>query len=337
MFIKNRILISMVLGATTLSFVGCGDTTTDNPNDFSMCDEIGYTDSTTNALDALSGENPVITLYGDRIITVPVGTTSILADGDRVEAYDPQDGDLTSQLAQNRSSDVNLNQAGEYHIKYMVEDSDGNQDIKCRKVIVQGTNTDANGIYDNGNYNTNNGNYDNGNYNSGDYIDDYTGGGQGNSDLGTPLGGDDSIGYNNYSSDLDTFIAWYANTCGGTFNSSLYNESTKTYNGTIDCSNRGLRTIDLSPLSMFDGINEIDLSHNKLTDIDFSPIRDIHTLYKLNIAYNTSTLKKKYDTVSERNALFRYFTYLHGGKKDTDLWIGFKPRSADKEELRIEF
>jgi len=86
-------------------------------------------------------------------------------------------------------------------------------------------------------------------------------------------------------------------------------------------------------LSMFDGINEIDLSHNKLTDIDFSPIRNIHTLYKLNIAYNTSILKNKYATVAERNALFRYFTYLHGGKKATDLWIGFKPRSGNKEDL----
>jgi len=326
MFIKNRILISMILGATSLSFVGCGDTTTTNdPNDFSMCDSIGYTDSTSNALDALSGEKPVITLYGDRIITVPAGTASILADGDRAEAYDPQDGDLTNQIK--RSNDIDLNQAGEYHIKYSVEDSDGNQDIKCRKVIVQGTNTEANGIYDSGN----------GGYVDDGYVDDYTGGGQGNSDLGTPLGGDNSTGYNNYTSDLDTFIAWYANTCGGTFDSSLYNESTRTYNGKIDCSNKGLRTIDLSPLSMFDGINVIDLSHNKLTDIDFSPIKNIHTLYKLYINNNTSTLKKKYDTVAERNALFRYFTYLHGGKKDTDLFIGFKPRSADKEELRIEF
>jgi len=345
MFMKNRILISMILGATSLSFIGCGDTTTTNdPNDFSMCDGIGYTDiATDNNLNALSGENPIITLYGERIITVPIGTTSILDNGDNIKASDPQDGDLTNQVQ--RDDDVNLNQVGEYHIKYSVEDNDGNQDIKCRKVIVQGTNTDINGILDNGNYNTDNGNYDNGNYNTdntnnGGYVDDYTGG-QGNNDLGTPIGGDNSTGNNNYSSnssDLDTFIAWYDNTCGGTFNRSLYNETTKTYNGTIDCSNRGLTSIDLSPLRMFDGINEIDLSHNKLTNIDFSPIRDINTLWKLNISYNTQTLKNKYDTVSERNALFRYFTNLHGGDgKTTGLWIGFKPRSADKEELRIEF
>jgi len=322
MFMKNRILISMILGATSLSFVGCGDTT-DNPNDFSMCDEIGYTDSATdNNLNALS-ENPTITLYGDRIITVPVGTTSILDNGDSVEASDPQDGDLKNEIQ--RSDDVNLNQAGEYHIKYTVEDSDGNQDTKCRKVIVEGNNTEVNGLY--GDYTSDD------TTNNDGYVDGYTGGEQNNNDLGTPLGGDDSTGYNNYSSDLDTFISWYDNTCGGTFNSSLYNESTRTYNGKIDCSNKGLRTIDLSPLSMFDGINEIDLSKNKLTDIDFSPIKNLHTLYNLNIAYNTSTLKKKYDTVEERNALYRYFPYLHGGKKDTDLFIGFKPRSGNKEDL----
>jgi len=323
MFMKNRILISMILGATSLSFVGCGDTT--DPNDFSMCEKIEDTDSTTNALDALSGENPVITLYGDRTIKVPVDTASILDDGDKAEAYDPQDGDLTSQIQ--RNNDVDLTQAGEYHIKYRVEDSDGNEDIKCRKVIVEGTNTDTNGIYDNGEY------VDDG------YVEDYTGGEQNNNNLGNLVGEDDSSGgynnnYSSNSSDLDTFIAWYANTCGGTFNSSLYNESSKTYNGTIDCSNRGLTSIDLSSLSMFDGINEIDLSKNKLTDIDFSPIRNIHTLWKLNIAYNTQTLKNKYDTASERNALFRYFTNLHGGDgKTTGLWIGFKPRSGNKEDL----
>ena len=323
MFMKNRILISMVLGATSLSFVGCGDTTTNDSNDFSMCDSIGYTDSTTNALDALSGEKPVITLYGDRIITVPTGTASILADGDRAEAYDPQDGDLTNQIQ--RSNDVDLNQAGEYHIKYSVEDSDGNQDTKCRKVIVEGNNTEVNGLY--GDYTSDD------TTNNDGYVDGYTGGEQNNNDLGNLVGGDDSTGYSNYTSDLDTFIAWYANTCEGTFDSSLYNESTRTYNGKIDCSNKGLRTIDLTPLSMFDGINEIDLSKNKLTDIDFSPIKNIHTLYNLYINNNTSTLKKKYDTVAERNALYRYFTYLHGGKKDTDLFIGFKPRSGNKEDL----
>jgi len=337
MFMKNRILISMVLGATTLSFVGCGDTTTSDPNDFSMCDSLGYTDSTANALDALSGEKPVITLYGDRIITVPTGTASILADGDRAEAYDPQDGDLTNQIQ--RSNDVDLNQAGEYHIKYSVEDSDGNQDIKCRKVIVEGNNTDIVGIYDNGNDNYTYGDYNYGDYNNNDgYVDGYTGGSQNDGYLGTIVDVDDSTqNYSSNDSKLDTFITWYSNTCGRAFNPSLYNEDTKTYKGKIDCSHMGLTSIDLTPLSVFDGINEIDLSHNRLTYIDFSPIRDIHTLWKLNISYNTQELKNRYNTPEKRKALFRYFTNLHGGDGKTGLWIGFKPRSEDKEELRIEF
>jgi len=343
MFIKNTILISMVLGTTSLSFVGCGDTTaTDDPNDFSMCDTIGYTNNATNNIDALSGDNPIITLDGQRIITISQGTTTILPNGDIFYANDAQDGDLTNQVE--RTDDINSNVQGEYHIKYRVEDSDGNEDIKCRKVIVTGTNTSTNGIYDNGNYddsnyddsNYNTDNYDNGgSYNNDNgYVDDYTG--QGNSNLGTPI--DNGNYANNINSDLDTFIAWYSNTCGGVFNNSLYNEATKSYNGTIDCSNRGLTSIDLTPLSMFDGINEIKLNNNRLTDIDFTPIRDIHTLWKLDISYNTQTLKNKYDTVSERNALFRFFTNLHGGDgKTTGLWIGFKPRNGDENELRIDF
>jgi len=329
MFIKNTILISMILGTTSLSFVGCGDTTaTDDPNDFSMCDTIGYTNNARNNVDALSGDNPIITLDGQRIITISQGTASILSNGDIFYANDVQDGDLTNEVQ--RTDDVNLDVAGEYHIKYRVEDSEGNEDIKCRKVIVTGTdiNTNTTGNYDDGNYNTDNYNNDNG------YVDDYTG--QDNSNLGTLIDGGNSA--SNINSDLDTFIAWYSNTCGGVFNNNLYNESTKSYNGTIDCSNRGLTSIDLTPLSMFDGINEIKLNNNRLTDIDFTPIRDIHTLWKLNISYNTQTLKNKYDTASERNALFRFFTNLHGGDgKTTGLWIGFKPRNGDENELRIDF
>jgi len=341
MFIKNRILISMILSATSLSFIGCGDTTTtDNPNDFSMCDSIGYTDTTTNALDALSGEKPIITLYGDRIITVPVGTATILADGDKAEAYDPQDGDLTNQIQ--RTNDVNLNQAGEYHIKYRVEDSDGNEDIKCRKVIVEGNNTDIVGIYDNGNDNYTYGDYDysNDNYNSDNdgYVDGYTGGGENSDYLGTIVDVDNSTqNYSTNDSKLDRFISWYSNTCGRAFNPSLYDENTRTYKGKIDCSYMGLTSIDLTPLSIFDGINEIDLSHNKLTYIDFSPIRDIHTLWKLNISYNTKELKNRYNTKEKRIALFNYFTNLHGGDGKTGLWIGFKPIMADRGELKIEF
>jgi len=333
MFIKNRILLSMILGATSLSFIGCENTGTSNPNDFSMCDGIGYTNTTDNAVDSLSGDKPVITLYGDKIITVPVGTAGILNGGDRVEVSDPQDGDLKSQLQ--RSNDINLNQVGEYHIKYQVEDSDGNEDIKCRKVIVEGNTTDIVGVYDNGE-----GNYTYGDNNSNDgYVDEYGEGNQDNTNLGTVVQDDSTEYHDNYSygSEIDTFVSWYSNTCGRVFNSNLYDENTKTYKGRIDCSHVGLTSIDLSPLSVFNGIDEIDLSYNKLTYIDFSPIRDISTLWRLNISYNTQTLKKRYDTKAERKALFRYFTNIHGGDGQTGLWIGFKPTNSDKEELRIRF
>jgi len=345
MFIKNRMILSLILGATSLSFIGCENTGTSNPNDFSMCDGIGYTDTTNSAANSLSGDNPIITLYGDKIITVPVGTASILNGGDRVEVTDPQDGDLKSELV--RTNDINLNQAGEYHIKYRVEDSDGNEDIKCRKIIVEGNTTNIVGVYDNGEGNYTYGDYtyddytyDNNNNNNGGYVEEY---GEENQDntytIGTVVQDDSTEYHDNYSygSEIDSFVSWYSNTCGRAFNSNLYDENTKTYKGRIDCSHLELTSIDLSPLSVFNGIDEIDLSYNKLTYIDFSPIRDISTLWRLNISYNTKTLKKRYDTKAERKALFRYFTNIHGGDGQTGLWIGFKPTNSDKEELRIRF
>ncbi|MCK4442816.1 MAG: DUF5011 domain-containing protein, partial [Sulfurovaceae bacterium] len=159
MFIKNTVLISVILGVTSLSFIGCGETDSSDSNDFSMCDEIGYTNSATDSLNVLSG-NPVITLQGDRIITIPAGTSkdTILVN-DSYQAIDSSDNtDLTNDVK--RVDDINPDVAGEYHIKYSVEDSDGNKDIKCRKVIVNGTDstisTDPNTIYDNSNYDTGN-------------------------------------------------------------------------------------------------------------------------------------------------------------------------------------
>ncbi len=141
---------------------------------------------------------------------------------------------------------------------------------------------------------------------------------------------DNNNNNNSYYSELDNFKAWYSSTCGGTFNDSLYDASTHKYHGKIDCSHRGLSSIDLSPLSIFDGIDDLDLSYNNLSYIDFSPIRDIHEMWGLHIDHNTETLKKQYDTVSERNALFRYFRNIHGGSGNTHdsnagLYIYFKP------------
>ena len=118
-------------------------------------------------------------------------------------------------------------------------------------------------------------------------------------------------------SELSNFKSWYSSTCGGTFNESLYNASTRKYHGKIDCSHQGLSSIDLSALSVFDGIDDLDLSYNNLSYIDFSPIRDIHEMWVLHIDHNTQTLKERYDTESERVALFKYFTNIHGGHGNT--------------------
>ena len=139
----------------------------------------------------------------------------------------------------------------------------------------------------------------------------------------------DNGGNNSSYSELDNFKLWYSNTCGRTFNESLYTASTRKYHGKIDCSNQGLTSIDLSSLSVFDGVDDLDLSYNNLSYIDFSPIRDIHEMWGLHIDHNTQTLKKQYDTKSERNALFRYFTNIHGGNGNTNsneagLYVYFK-------------
>ena len=144
-----------------------------------------------------------------------------------------------------------------------------------------------------------------------------------------------TVDENSNYSELDEFKVWYSDTCGRTFNESLYNASTRKYQGTIDCSYQGLSSIDLSTLTVFDGINDLDLSHNNLSNIDFSPIRDIHEMWGLHIDHNTQTLKRQYDTKAERVALFKYFTNIHGGSGDTNdnnsgLNIYFKPHKSMK-------
>ncbi len=151
-------------------------------------------------------------------------------------------------------------------------------------------------------------------------------------------GGNSGGSGNNYYSELDNFKSWYSSTCGRTFDESLYDASTRKYHGKIDCSHRGLSSIDLSPLSIFDGIDDLDLSYNNLSYIDFSPIRDIHEMWGLHIDHNTQALKERYDTEEERKALFRYFRNIHGGHGNTHdsnagLYIYFKPNQI----MRIFF
>jgi hypothetical protein len=88
------------------------------------------------------------------------------------------------------------------------------------------------------------------------------------------------------STTLDSFISWYSNECGRTFNRSLYNESTGRYNGTISCSSKSLSYVNLEPMSVFSSIDSIDLSHNNLNDIDFTPLQNTHVIKKIDLSHN---------------------------------------------------
>ena len=281
---------------------------------FSGCN----TDTTNNNLGVLDDDKPRITLYGDKEIEINLGTNSVL-ENDNFIAEDAVDGDLTASVK--RTHNIDFTKVGVYQVTYFVEDSDGFTDTQTRTVTI---------IDPNNNSSTNNNQDHSGDIDSGTTIDnnqnDYN-----NPDLGTPVDGGGSSNY----SDIESFKTWYYNTCGETFNESLYNSTTSSYSGKIDCSNKSLDYIDLNQLSIFNSISIIDLSHNNLTDIDFTPIQNIQGLNYLYINNNTATLKNKYNTVSKRNALFRFFTNIHGGDGKTGLFIGFKPKG--KETLRISF
>ena len=65
--------------------------------------------------------SPVITLVGETILTVEVGSDY---EDPGVAAYDSVDGDLTSQIKV--TGKVHVNKLGEYQLKYNVEDASGN-------------------------------------------------------------------------------------------------------------------------------------------------------------------------------------------------------------------
>ncbi|MCH9740074.1 MAG: DUF5011 domain-containing protein [Epsilonproteobacteria bacterium] len=275
------------------------------------------TDTTNDNLGVLDEDKPRITLYGEKDIYINLGTMVVL-ENDNFIAEDTVDGDLTDYVE--RTHNIDFTRAGEYQVTYFVEDSDGFSDTQTRSVTI------VDPDYDSSTDNQNS----SGNVDLGTQVGNEND--SGNVDLGTPIGG------STYS-DIESFKVWYYNTCGETFNESLYNATTSSYSGKIDCSNKGLDYIDLSQLSIFNSIDSIDLGYNNLTDIDFSPIQDIQGLNYLYINNNTATLKSQYDTVSERNALFNFFTNLHGGDGKTGLFIGFKPhqQDSDEETLRISF
>ena len=313
------------------------------------------------------GVTPTITLKGDKNIEIPLGTRSIPEYG--YSAFDFQDGDITDKVERTNNINWNQVGSYEVVYSVKDSDGNVGRAVRYVKIIDSNNNLyNNNNSKDHAPIITFN-QYTvyltlGENFTTSQYFRDYKATDVEDGDLTNQVIIDDSNvnsniagtyvvtysvtdssgnytsrdkivviqnSYNNdYNSELDTFKEWYTDTCGRTFNESLYDASTHKYHGTIDCSHKGLRSIDLSPLSIFDGIDDLDLSYNRLSYIDFSPIRDIHEMWGLHIDHNTQTLKEQYDTKEERVALFKYFTNIHGGDgtsygNNAGLYIYFKP------------
>ena len=350
----NILLVMMMLTlSTTTIFTGC---------------DAGDTNATTQADD---GVTPTITLKGNTNIEIPLGTRTIPEEG--YSAFDFQDGDVTDKVQRTHNIDWNKVGNYNVNYSVTDSDGHIGRAVRYVNIRTNNGSNGGNGTqgavpvisFNEYTVYLNLGE----NFATSAYINDYSATDAEDGDLRNQVQIDytnvnsditgtyvvtysvtDSAGNhavqnkmviiqnnynnnNNYYSELDNFKSWYSDTCGRTFNDSLYNASTRKYHGTIDCSYQGLSSIDLSALSVFDGIDDLDLSHNNLSYIDFSPIKDIHEMWGLHIDHNTQTLKKQYDTRSERVALFKYFTNIHGGSGNTDdnnagLNIYFKPKQS---------
>jgi hypothetical protein len=76
---------------------------------------------------------PVITLVGEAIVTIEVGSNY---EDQGATAKDSVDGDLTSQIKV--TGEVDVNKVGDYELKYSVPDASGNKSVELtRRVIVE--------------------------------------------------------------------------------------------------------------------------------------------------------------------------------------------------------
>jgi len=82
---------------------------------------------------------PTITLEGPTELNITLGTNTIMVNGDKYSAYDPQDGDLSAKVK--RTNDIDFTKEGTYRVKYFVEDSDGYSDTKYRIVNIKSSST----------------------------------------------------------------------------------------------------------------------------------------------------------------------------------------------------
>ena len=78
---------------------------------------------------------PKITLDGPTELNITLGTNTIMVDGDKYSAYDPQEGDLSAKVK--RTHDIDFTKEGAYRIKYFVEDNDGYSDTEYRTVNIK--------------------------------------------------------------------------------------------------------------------------------------------------------------------------------------------------------
>ena len=77
--------------------------------------------------------SPVITLVGEAVVTVKVGSDY---EDPGVAAKDSVDGDLTSKVKV--TGKVDVQKVGEYQLKYNVVDASGNKSVELtRRVIVE--------------------------------------------------------------------------------------------------------------------------------------------------------------------------------------------------------
>ena len=112
MYKKTKVITLTLLTLFTLTFTGCNSTNTENAGSTS----------------------PIITLEGPTEISISLGTTSILVNGDKYSAYDREDGDLSAKVQ--RTHDIDFSKVGVYRITYSVVDSNGYSDTKYRTVTI---------------------------------------------------------------------------------------------------------------------------------------------------------------------------------------------------------
>jgi len=156
-----------------------------------------------------------------------------------------------------------------------------------------------------------------------------------NPDLGELITDDDttadSTDTTNYTNDmgeyydLESFKAWYQSECKGVFKSNLYIAKENRYNGTIDCKNKGLESVDLNYVAVFDSVYKLDLSYNKLKTIDLSPLGKMKYINIIDLSHN----KELYMTIDDFKPLYNF-------EKIDELWInndGFKLTYEERNEL----